>query len=106
MSYLAGRLSSLIGRVGTARVISSSNSIFSCAGKNVSSAIHMGAINSCGNQLCSLRSVPNLSTYKINAIGLPSRTSLFHTSPRRNIPPLLIVVLKPIAKAASIITGR
>ena len=30
----------------------------------------------------------------------------FHTSPRRNVPPFLLIVLKPVAKAASIISGR
>ena len=105
MSYLAGRLSSLIGRFGTARVTSSSLSIFSC-GKNVSCAIHLRAINNCGKQQYWLQFMPNLSTYKTYRLGLPNQTSLFHTSPRRNIPPLLLVVLKPIAKAASIITGR
>jgi len=30
----------------------------------------------------------------------------FHTTPRRNIPPVLWVIIRPLAKAASILTGR
>ena len=30
----------------------------------------------------------------------------FHTSPQRNVPPILWIFIKPLAKVASIITGR
>jgi len=106
MSYLAARLlNNLFGGVGTARSASSTVCHFLYA-KNVYNAAHMRTISKWGNQQYQSCVMPFPSAYQAKIFGSPRQALLFHTSPRRNIPPLLVVVLKPIAKAASIITGR